>query len=219
MCSYQLFYNLNIGCYLFRVHLRKLCYLCTNPDDRHSHPGMLLSNKQLKKLVDIDSCKEELINDNDDDDSTDEFPGFYHYDIDDPVDKLRQTEIDEENSAYTLTAGTLITFRENNVFCTDQTITCKIETIKEDYETTTYPLTINGGRVLVDNNMYLRVEGKKHPFCFRSVTLKPGTILSPRKKNTKPKTIDEHFQHFYALQDNPKLDSNNNNKKKQKLKL
>merc|ERR1712194_861099 len=111
------------------------------------------------------------------------YPGFYHYDMDDPVDKLRQTEIDEENSAYTLTAGTLITFRENNVFCTDQTITCKIETIKEDYETTTYPLIINGGRVLVDNNMYLRVEGKKHPFCFRSVTLKPGTILSPRKKN------------------------------------
>ena len=201
ICSDLLFSNLDGICFLFRVHLRKLCYLWTNPDDRHSHPGMLLPNKQLKKPIDIDSCKEELINDNDDDDSTDEYPGFYIYDMDDPVDKLRQTEIDEENSAYTLTAGTLITFRENNVFCTDQTITCRIETIKEDCDTTTYPLTIKGGQVLVDKTMYLRVEGKNHPFCFRSVTLKPGTILSPRKKNTKPKTIDEHFQHFNALQD------------------
>ena len=114
----------------------------------------------MKKPVDIDLCNEELINDSDDDDSTDEFPGFYHYDLDDPVDKLRQTEIDKENSAFTLTAGTLITFRENNVFCTDQTITCKIETIKEDCDTTTYPLVIQGGRVLVDNTMYLRVESK-----------------------------------------------------------
>ena len=115
MCSYLLFSKLNGGCFLFRVHLRKLCYLCTNPDDRHSHPGMLLSNKQLKKPVDIDSCNKELIHDSDDDDSTNDYPHYYHFDVDDEEDKLKQTEIDEENSAYTLTAGTLITFRENNV--------------------------------------------------------------------------------------------------------
>ena len=162
---------------------------------------MLLSNKQIKKAVDIDSCNKESVNDSDEDDCTDNYEHFYHFDSDDKEDQLKQTLIDQENSAYTLTAGTLITFREKTVYSDYHMVTRKIETIKEDCETDAYPLVVLGGRVLVDNTMRLRVDGKKYSFCFRSVTLKPGSIMSPTKKIKKHTTVDEHYQHFLELED------------------
>ena len=53
----------------------------------------------------------------------------------------------------------------------------------------------------MDNTIYLRVEGKTYPFCFRSVKLKPGPVMSPTKKITKLLTFDEHYQHWLLLED------------------
>ena len=182
--------------------------MCKIPDDKHSHPGMLLSNKQIKKSVTndsckketVDSCKKETVNDSDDDDCTDDFYP-YHYDSDDEEDQLKKALIEQENSAYTLTAGTLITFIQRSVFNDEHSVTCRIETIKDDCDTNIHPLVVLRGRVVVDSTMYLRVEGKKHAFCFRSVKLKPGTVMSPTKKIKKLPTMDEQFQHCLGLQD------------------
>ena len=80
-------------------------------------------------------------------------------------------------------------------------ITCKIERIKEDCDTAIHPLVVQGGRQLVDKDMFMRVEGKTHHFRFRSVKLQPGTVVSQTKKIKKHPTAGELFQHYYGMQD------------------
>ena len=78
-------------------------------------------------------------------------------------------------------------------------IRCIIDRIKEDCGTAKFPLVVQGGRELVDKDMYMRVEGKKYPSRFRNVTLKPGSIVSVTKNIKKNPTVGELF-HQYQIE-------------------
>ena len=75
-------------------------------------------------------------------------------------------------------------------------ITCRIDTIKHNCNTAQYPFVVQGGRIPIDKDVFMRVEGKNYPFRFGSVKLQPGTVVGQTKKITKLPTFEEHFQKF-----------------------
>ena len=173
--------------------------MCWIPDDKQSNPGLLLTNKRFMKPITNDSCKEEPVTDHNNNDYTDDYYDFCHWDSDDEEEEQQKAAATLENSCYILTAGTIITFRPQSIFMNEGPITCKIDTIKEDCDSAKFPLVVQGGRQLVDNDMYMRVEGKTHPFCFRSVILQPGSIVS-QTKNIKKPTIGKILHQYYEME-------------------
>ena len=122
-----------------------------------------------------------------------------------------------ENANYTLTAGTIITFRPRGVLEGQGPITRVITKIKQDCDTAEFPLVIDNGRVQVYRDVYIKVEGKKYSFLMKSVTLQPGFIKNETKNITKLLSADELFVKFCETEfsseddDSTNTDSNNNN--------
>ena len=210
-CSDTLFNNLNARCYLFCAHFRKLCFMCRIPNDNQSNLGLLLPKKQSTKIVSNDSCIEEPVTNSDDDDHLDR---FYHFDSEDEDDQKQKAARELENSHYILKAGTLITFIPQTIFGNECSITCQIDTIKDDCNTAQYPLVVQGGRLTIDKDVFMRVEGKTHPFRFGSVILQPGTVVNHTKKIKKLPTFEEHLQQFNEMMNKEELGKQCGNSKK-----
>ena len=194
-----MFNDLTARCYLFRAHLRKLCDTCRIIDDNQSNRELLVPKKQSTKIVTNDSSTndsiiEESITDSNDDDDHD---CFYISDSDDEDDQKVRAARKLENSQFVLKAGTVISFRPETVMGYENNIMCRIDAVKHDCNTAQYPLVVQGGRLLIDNNVYMRVEGKKYRFRFGDVKLQPGSVVDHTKKIRKNPTFDEHFQNFY----------------------
>ena len=90
--------------------------MCWIQDDKQSNLGLLLTNKRSTKPVTNDSCKEEPVNDRDDDDYTDDCYDFCHSDSDYEEEQQQKAAAALENANYILTAGTIITFRPQSIF-------------------------------------------------------------------------------------------------------
>ena len=136
-----MFQELNARCYTFCVHSRKLCYTCWICSDTQTDPGLLLTNKRSTKSDTVDSCYEEQ---NDDDSSTSSTDNFFcHPDSEDEEEQQQKEEAEIVNTKYTLKTGTIITFIPQCIWVNQRPIRRVITVVKEDCDTTQFPLIMH----------------------------------------------------------------------------
>ena len=202
----ELFSGLNRRCYIFRVQFRKLCHTI----GIWKHPSIKCSTTPVMKQPQNTRVVENDYNPGSDDssicaDDDSSTSSSTYYDSEGEEALERNKEKADENSKYTLKAGTNITFTPTSVFARNEEITVTITEIKTDWANPNveYPINVVT-RDLVMRTSFLNTKDKKYSFTLNDINMEPGTFEVEKEDTNHPKygkfvtndqmdTISDHF--------------------------